>query len=39
MPREWFLVPLGTIDDAVEKIRKGTITRYAYDANTASLVG
>ena len=39
VPREWFLVPLGTIDDAVEKIRKGTITRYAYDANTASLVG
>ena len=39
VPREWFLVPLSVIDDAVEKIRKGTITRYAYDANTASLVG
>ena len=38
-PREWFLVPLSVIDDAVQKIREGTITRYAYDANTASLIG
>ena len=37
-PREWFLVPLSVVDDAVEKIREGTITRYAYDANTASLI-
>ena len=37
VPREWFLVSLGVIDDAVEKIRKGTITRYCYDAMTASL--
>ncbi len=39
VPREWFLVPLGAIDDAVEKIREGTITRYSYDTNTASLIG
>ena len=39
LPREWFLVPLHVIDEAVEKIREGTITRYAYDANTASLIG
>ena len=39
LPREWFLVPLQVIDQAVEKIRDGTITRYAYDANTASLIG
>ena len=37
VPREWFLVPLGAIDEAVEKIREGTIPRYAYDARTASL--
>ena len=37
VPHEWFLVPLGAIDDAVEKIRKGTITQYCYDAKTASL--
>ena len=38
VPREWFLVPLKAIDDAVEKIREGTITRYRYDATSASLV-
>ena len=38
LPREWFLVPLHVIDQAVEKIREGTITQYAYDADTASLV-
>ena len=37
VPREWFLVPLGAIDDAVEKIREGTITQYSYDTKTASL--
>ena len=37
VPREWFLAPLGVIDDAVEKIREGTITQYCYDAKTASL--
>ena len=38
VPREWFLVPLDAIDDAVEKVREGTITRYRYDAGSASLV-
>ena len=38
-PREWFLVPLHVIDQAIEKLRDGTITRYAYDKHTASLVG
>ncbi|WP_163849269.1 GIY-YIG nuclease family protein [Pseudooceanicola aestuarii] len=37
-PREWFLVPLFVIDDAVEKIRDGTITNYAYDPEKAELV-
>lgn len=39
IPREWFLVPLAAIDEAVEKIRDGTITQYTYDANAASFVG
>jgi len=36
-PREWFLVPLQVIDEAIEKIRAGTITEYTYDPNIASL--
>ncbi|HSO81361.1 GIY-YIG nuclease family protein [Thiocapsa sp.] len=38
VPREWFLVPRHVIDEAVEKIRDGTITRYLYDTATAALV-
>ena len=38
LPREWFLAPLEAIDDAVEKIRDGTITRYVYDPDSATLV-
>ena len=38
VPHEWFLAPIDAIDDAVEKIREGTITRYSYDVSTASLV-
>lgn len=37
-PREWFLVPLHVIDEAVEHIKSGTITKYQYDANSARLV-
>ncbi len=37
-PREWFLVPLHVIDEAVQRIRDGTITRVAYDPSTARLV-
>ncbi|WP_054312368.1 GIY-YIG nuclease family protein [Mesorhizobium sp. 1M-11] len=37
IPREWFLVPLFVIDEAIEKIRDGTITGYTYDPKTASL--
>lgn len=36
-PREWFLVPVTAIDEAVERIRDGTITKYRYDPQTASL--
>ncbi|MBB2197869.1 MAG: GIY-YIG nuclease family protein [Gluconacetobacter sp.] len=38
IPREWFLVPLFVINDAVEKIKDGTITSYVYDPLTAQLV-
>ena len=37
-PREWFLVPLGVIDEAVTRIRDGSITRYTYNPNEAALV-
>lgn len=36
-PREWFLVPLSAINDAVEKIKDGSITQFEYDPHTASL--
>lgn len=38
IPREWFLVPLFVVDEAIEKIRDGTITGYAYDPKAAALV-
>jgi len=38
VPREWFLVPLYVIDDAVEKIKDKTITQYRYDTKTAALM-
>ena len=37
MPREWFLVPLFVIDEAVEKIKDGTISGYVYDPQGARL--
>lgn len=36
-PREWFMVPLQVIDEAVQRIRDGTITGLVYDPRTASL--
>ncbi|OWQ36471.1 GIY-YIG nuclease family protein [Pseudomonas sp. DrBHI1] len=36
-PREWFLVPLHVIDEAVERIRDGSITEVTYDPRTARL--
>ncbi len=38
MPREWFLVPLFVVNEAVERIKDGTITQYVYDPNPARLV-
>jgi T5orf172 domain len=37
-PREWFLVPLHIIDEAVKHIRDGSITTVAYDPKTARLI-
>ncbi len=37
VPREWFLVPHFVIDEAIERIKNGTITGYTYDPETASL--
>jgi hypothetical protein len=36
-PREWFLVPLAAVDDAVSRIKDGTITQYVYDPSVARL--
>ncbi len=37
-PREWFLVPLHVIDEAVGRIRDGSITNFVYDPQSARLV-
>ena len=36
-PQEWFLVPLHVIDEAVERIRDGSITAATYNPETAKL--
>ena len=36
-PREWFLVPLKAIEEAIEKIKEGTLDQFRYDPETASL--
>ena len=37
-PQEWFLVPLAAINEAVERIKDGSITRMVYDPVSARLV-
>lgn len=37
-PREWFLVPLSAIDEAVERIRDGSIIGFRYDPALGRLV-
>ncbi|HWO19706.1 MAG TPA: GIY-YIG nuclease family protein [Kofleriaceae bacterium] len=37
-PQEWFLVPLFVVDEAVERLKDGTITSYVYDPKAARLV-
>lgn len=36
-PREWFIVPVYAIDEAVERIQDGSIGQYRYDLVSASL--
>ena len=38
IPREWFLIPLFVIDEAVEKIKDGSISEFVYDTNNAALL-
>jgi hypothetical protein len=37
-PREWFLVPLPAIEEAIERIKDGTIGNFRYDRATARLI-
>lgn len=37
-PKEWFLVPLFVIDEAVSRIKDGTIVDYCYDSKTGKIV-
>ena len=37
-PREWFLVPHFVVDEAVDRIKDGTIPQFVYDPATARLV-
>jgi hypothetical protein len=36
-PREWFFVPLETIEAVIEKIKEGTLDQFQYDPETLSL--
>ncbi|MBU3666348.1 MAG: GIY-YIG nuclease family protein [Chthoniobacterales bacterium] len=36
-PKEWFLVPLPVIEEAIQKLVDGTIENYRYDQKTARL--
>jgi len=38
-PREWFLLPISIIDEAVERVRDGTIVGLKYDPSSVSLKG
>ena len=37
-PREWFFVPLNCIQEAIELIRTGAITKARYDLESASII-
>lgn len=38
VPREWFLVPLFAVDEAIKRIQDGTITKCVYDPAKAALI-
>jgi len=37
-PKEWYLVPLGVIEEAIQKLIEGTIENFRYDPETARIV-
>ena len=37
-PREWFMLPIDVISEAISRRRDGSITDYRFDSKTASLV-
>ena len=37
-PKEWFLVPLDAIEEAIEKLKDGSIGSFRYDSKTAEIV-
>jgi hypothetical protein len=37
-PREWFLVPLPVIEEAIQRLKDGTIGSYQYNRETARIV-
>lgn len=38
VPREWFLVPIFIIDEAIEKIKSGEIVNYSYDSHRSRII-
>lgn len=38
VPREWFLVPLFMVEEAVDKIKDGSIANFVYDPKQAKLI-
>lgn len=37
-PREWFLIPLPVIDEAIQKLMQGTLENFRYDPAAARLI-
>ncbi len=37
-PREWFLLPIEVIAEAISRLQDGSIVDYSFDSDTASLV-
>lgn len=38
VPREWFLVPIFIINEAIEKIKSGEIIKYTYDSHRSCII-
>jgi len=37
-PKEWFLLPLPAIEEAIQKLKEGTIESFRYDPQSARLL-